>query len=286
MNYFKRLGVAIWIDVIALLFIAVFYVLGAFLSLYDGFRIPIFSAFLVTGVIGVGRYMSGYKASVLFDHASLLIGSIKLGLAVMTLIYVRPSNSIFFIIFAFLMVASGMSHFENMMVMQRVKGILWQSTLFISVLVTGIGIVMLVAGPPKDDRARLVYAFCLVVEALASLLEIFLLSKKMTDLHEAALKIADNVKEAIKKDDPPPPAADGKTVVNVLPLQSTSMLTPDDVQKLQKEGQLPGAASALSVSANPADKVTVQGGKKKEGAAEEKKEEKKEKRTLFPDDLV
>ena len=284
MKYFKRLGVAIMIDVAALLFAAAFFVLGRFLSIGQNFRVPIFAALLVSGFLGIGRYLSSHKTSILFDHASLLIGMIKLGLAIMALIPVPPTDSVFFIMFSFLMVASGISHFENMVVIQRVKGVLWQPTVYLSVLVTGIGIVMLIAGPPEEGRARLVYACCLVVEALASLLEIVLLRNKLSELHEAALTIAEDVKEAIKKDAPPP--NDSKTVINVLPLQNVQTLTPEEVKQMQTDGTLPGAASSLAVSARPADRILYQEGEKKDEPDSEKTEEKKKKKIPFPDDLV
>lgn len=284
MKYFKRLGIAIIFDVVALLASAVFYLLASIVPFGEGMRIPIFICLLISGFLDIGRYLSSYKTSVLFDHSSLLIGGIKIGLSIMSLLAVNPTNYVFFIIFGFLMAASGVSHFENMMIMQRVKGILWQATIYLSVLVTGIGIVMLIAGPPGIDRARQVYALCLVVEALASLLEIFLLNKKQTELHEAALKIADDVKEAIKKDGPP--QSDGKTVINLLPLQNVNTLSAEEVKKLQEDGTLPNAASSLSVSAKPADKITYKEGSPKDESREDGKEEKTGKKVLFPDDLV
>ncbi len=283
MNYFKRLGIAVIIDAAALLFAAFFLILGGIVPFGEGFRVPIFVALLVSGFLGIARYMSSHKTAVLFDHSSLLLGAIKLVLAFMSLIPVNPSDIVYFVSFGFLMTAAGMSHFENMMVIQRVKGVLWPPALYISVLVTGIGIMILIAAPPVDGRGRLILALCLIVEALASLFEVFLLSRKLTELHEAALKIADDVKEAIKKDDPP--AADNKTVINLLPLQNVNMLSPEEVKKLQKDGALPGASSALSVSAKPADKILYQEGEEKAESAKPEGEKKKKKVT-FPDDIV
>ena len=280
MAYINRQGALIGLNAVALLFAAVFYFLAAYSGMGPVYRVPITGAFAIYGLLNIVNYLTSRKASVLFDHSSLLSGILMSLLAIMSLIYWRPADRAFFMLFSLFFIVAGFSHIEDALILKEVKGVLWFVVLVFGIVLMGTGVLMIIqGGHVEDDTARIILATALVIAAGAELAMILMFRNRRNDLHEAMLKIADGVKEAIKKEEEKKPEEkkDEKTIINLM-----GGLTEEDVEKLSK-GASASTGSSISFTLH-------------KNAEEPKKEEKKEKAAetkattdngkRFPDDLI